>query len=237
MEKITNLADEAYFIIKQKIFDFDLFPGQIVSDYLLSKELNMCRTPIRQALMRLEGDGLLEEQAGKKNYRISEITSDDIKDLFDFREGIESTAFRLAWRSHISPEQLAALQDLTDRMKESLAAGQAKEHFSFDQQFHNQLVALSGNKRLIKANDEILLQLTRMRFLSFLDSSLQDKACLKHQAILDAIREGSYEKGQQAIIDHIRSSEEDYIALFGNGLPPNSLHMLRFFTRKDEAAQ
>ena len=61
MEKESSLAVKAYETIRQQIFDFDLFPGQIVSDYLLSKELNMSRTPIRQALMRLENEGLLEE--------------------------------------------------------------------------------------------------------------------------------------------------------------------------------
>ena len=138
----------------------------------------MSRTPIRQALMRLKNEGLLEEQIGKKNYRVSTITKEDIQDLFDFREGIETTAFMLSWRNGITPEQLENLQEITDKMKETKDAGQAKEHFFYDQQFHNELVALSNNKRLIKAHDEILLQLTRMRFLSFLENSLQSKACI-----------------------------------------------------------
>lgn len=105
MEKDNSLTNKAYETIRQQIFDFDLFPGQIVSDYLLSKELNMSRTPIRQALMRLKNEGLLEEQIGKKNYRVSTITKEDIQDLFDFREGIETTAFMLSWRNGITPEQ------------------------------------------------------------------------------------------------------------------------------------
>lgn len=167
MEKDNSLTNKAYETIRQQIFDFDLFPGQIVSDYLLSKALNMSRTPIRQALMRLKNEGLLEEQSGKKNYRVSTITKEDIQDLFDFREGIETTAFMLSWRNGITSEQLENLQKITDKMKETKDAGQAKEHFFYDQQFHNELVALSNNKRLIKAHDEILLQMTRMRFLSF----------------------------------------------------------------------
>lgn len=236
MEKDNSLTNQAYEIIRQQIFDFDLFPGQIVSDYLLSKELNMSRTPIRQALMRLENEGLIEEQSGKKNYRISTITTEDIQDLFDFREGIETTAFRLAWRKGISAEQQKTLQDITDKMRITNETGQAKEHFFYDQQFHNELVALSGNKRLIKAHDEILLQLTRMRFLSFLENSLQSKACMKHQAILEAIREQDYEHGLQAVIDHVRSSKDDYIALFGNGLSSNSLCLLRYFTKNVTAS-
>ena len=221
MEKDNSLTNKAYETIRQQIFDFDLFPGQIVSDYLLSKELNMSRTPIRQALMRLKNEGLLEEQSGKKNYRIADITKEDIQDLFDFREGIESTAFMLAWRRGITPHQLAQLQQITDKMKTTNEAGQAKDHFYYDQQFPNELVALSQNKRLIKAHDEILLQLTRMRFLSFLENSLQNKA-------------HDYERGRQAVIDHVRSSCMDYINLFGNGLSSNSLCLLRYFTRNQE---
>ena len=220
MEKDSSLTNKAYETIRQQIFDFDLFPGQIVSDYLLSKELNMSRTPIRQALIRLKTEGLLEEQNGKKNYCVANITKEDIQDLFDFREGIETTAFMLAWRRGITPGQLAELQEITDQMKST--------------HFHNELVALSGNKRLIKAHDEILLQLTRMRFLSFLENSLQSKACAKHQAILDAIGQQDYEGGRQAVIDHVRSSCEDYINLFGNGLSANSLCLLRYFTRSQE---
>ena len=234
MEKDNSLTNKAYETIRQQIFDFDLFPGQIVSDYLLSKALNMSRTPIRQALMRLKNEGLLEEQSGKKNYRVSTITKEDIQDLFDFREGIETTAFMLSWRNGITSEQLENLQKITDKMKETKDAGQAKEQFFYDQQFHNELVALSNNKRLIKAHDEILLQMTRMRFLSFLENSLQSKACMKHQAIIDAIKDQDYERGRQAVIDHVRSSRDDYINLFGNGLSANSLCLLRYFTRSPE---
>lgn len=231
MEKDNSLANKAYETIRQQIFDFDLFPGQVVSDYILSKELNMSRTPIRQALLRLENEGLLESQNGKKSYQVSTITKEDIQDLFDFREGIETTAFMLAWRNGITPEQLDTLQKITDKMKETNDNGQAKEHFFYDQQFHNELVALSNNKRLIKSHEEILLQSTRMRFISFLETSLQSKACIKHQAIIDAIRKQEYEEGRQAVIDHIRSSKDDYINLFGNGLSANSLCLLRYFTK------
>ena len=88
MEKDNSLTNKAYETIRQQIFDFDLFPGQIVSDYLLSKELNMSRTPIRQALMRLKNEGLLEEQIGKKNYRVSTITKEDIQISLIFGKGL-----------------------------------------------------------------------------------------------------------------------------------------------------
>ena len=234
MGKDISLTTKAYETIKKQIFDFNLLPGQTISDYLLSKELNMSRTPIRQALLRLENEGLIQEQNGKKSYCVAEITKEDIQDLFDFREGIETTAFMLAYRKGISQEQISILQDITNKMKDTNESGQAKEHFYYDQQFHNELVAFSQNKRLIKAHDEILLQLTRIRFLSFLENSLQDKACIKHQAIIDAIKDNDYERGKQAIIDHVRSSCTDFINLFGNGLSAQSLYLLRYFTEKSK---
>lgn len=231
MAKI-NMTDKAYKIIRRQISDFDLYPGQTVSDYLLSKEFDMSRTPIRQALQKLENDGLLEKtDSGSATYRVAPITAEEIKDLFDFREGIEATAFKLSWQVGITEEQVQALQRVVDDMVSTNNLGQVKEHFIHDQQFHNSLVVLSRNKRLIKAHDELLLQFTRMRFLSFLDRSLQDKACSDHNDILDSIRKGDYEHGMTLIINHISTSREHYIGLLNDGLPSNLIHMLRFFSK------
>ena len=155
MEKDSSLTSKAYETIRQQIFDFDLFPGQVVSDYLLSKELNMSRTPIRQALMRLSNEGLLEEQSGKKNYCVANITKEDIQDLFDFREGIETTAFMLAWRNGFTSGQVEHLQEITDNMKSTHEAGQAKEHFCISYSMFNFQQITKSSPYLVKSRDKL----------------------------------------------------------------------------------
>ena len=91
------LVDQAYEDIKNMICNFELIPGQIVSDFTLSKKMGMSRTPIRQALQKLEGDDLIVDAGAGKSYQVSPITEDGIIDLFDAREGIElnSKLFKL----------------------------------------------------------------------------------------------------------------------------------------------
>lgn len=230
----SGLADKAYFIIQQQIFAFELFPGQVVSDYLLSKELGMSRTPIRQALQRLHNDGLLEPlESGKTSYRVADITAEEIRDLFDFREGIETTALRLAFQkmNPIPSEQIQLLEQIYQSMVDTNHDDLVTEHFVWDQKFHNSLVSLSGNRRLIKAHDELLLQLTRMRFLTFLKRSLQNKACNDHQELLQAIKQGDCERGVKVLTHHIRTSRDDYISLLKNDFSMNSVRALHFFVK------
>ena len=77
------LVDQAYEDIKNMICNFELIPGQIVSDFTLSKKMGMSRTPIRQALQKLEGDDLIVDAGAGKSYQVSPITEDGIIDLFD----------------------------------------------------------------------------------------------------------------------------------------------------------
>lgn len=234
----SGLADKAYSIIQQQIFSFELFPGQVVSDYLLSKELGMSRTPIRQALQRLHNDGLLQPlESGKTSYRVADITAEEIQDLFDFREGIETTALKLAFQktNPISPEQIQLLEQIYKSMVDTNHDDMVTEHFVWDQKFHNSLVSLSSNRRLIKAHDELLLQLTRMRFLTFLKRSLQNKACNDHQELLQAIKQGDCERGVQVLTHHIRTSRDDYISLLKNDFSMNSVRALHFFVKDTNA--
>ena len=234
MEK-SNASDKAYEIIFSQITNFDLHPGQVVSDYLLSKGLEMSRTPIRQALHRLEMECLVEKTANASTtYCVAPITVEEIQDLFDFREGIETTAFRLAVKRGISTDDVQILQNFVNEMVRTQKEGKVKKHFICDQQFHNALVALSHNKRLLDAHGKLLTQISRMRFLTFLDPALQDKACFDHQNIVKAIQKGEYKKGEKEIVAHIRTSCEDYQKILSNGIPPNLIHLLQVFSKSEE---
>ena len=130
MEKIISLVDQAYEDIKNMICNFELIPGQIVSDFTLSKKLGMSRTPIRQALQRLEGDNLIVDAGAGKSYQVSPITEEEIIDLFDAREGIEVTAIRIAAEKGISETRLIELERINRNMEDANIAGRIKENFA-----------------------------------------------------------------------------------------------------------
>ena len=118
MSDKNNLAEEAYTYIKEKLYNFDILPEQTVSDFLLSKQLNMSRTPIRQALQMLKNDGLLEEIPGSSStYKVSAISEEEIQDIFDYREALELSALSLACeKGRIDSSVIEKLQKIVDKI-------------------------------------------------------------------------------------------------------------------------
>lgn len=228
MEKPISLVDQAYEDIKDKICDFRLFPGQVISDFILSKELGMSRTPIRQALQRLERDGLIDDAGAGKSYEVSRITAEEIIELFDARQGIEVMAVKLAVDKGISETQIIEMERMNFNMEEANKDGRIKDNFQYDQEFHDYLVSMSGNKKLIRFHDSLLTQLRRMRMLSYLERTYQDKAYRDHQAILRGLQGGDKKMVQQALEEHIETSKNDYLRLLNDKIAMEGFAVLRF---------
>lgn len=228
-----SLVDEAYEKIKQKICDFELIPGVPISDFILSKELGMSRTPIRMALQKIENDGLIRNGGAGQSYYVCEITEENIVELFDARKGIELTALSLLMERGVGEETLNSLRGINQQMDEVNRQGLVKQNFYYDQSFHDRLVLLSGNATIIKFHESLLLQLTRMRVLSYLERSYQDKAYRDHEEILHKISEGDRSGALQALAEHIESTKKNYISLLTNKLDGDSFGVLSFTMKHD----
>lgn len=231
LEKKTTLVEDAYNQIRDKICDFELYPGEEISDFILSKQLGMSRTPIRQALVRLEHDGLVQDGGVGKSYTVSEITQEEVRDIFDAREAIETHALRLAMERGLTEEEIRLLERINCKMEEQNEAGNIKLQFRYDQTFHNTLVSLCGNQRMIRFYESLLVQLTRMRVLSYLESSYQRKAYNDHNQVLEEIRGGNGPAAVEALAHHIRTSRRDYCDLLENKVSLDSYGMLRFLMK------
>lgn len=235
-ENKVSLVEEAYEKIRQKICDFELYPGQEISDFTLSKELGMSRTPIRQALGQLERDGLIYDGGQGRGYLVCDITEEEIRDIFAARECIEAMSLKLAMERGISEEELARIEHINSQMEDMDRKGNIKRQFYYDQQFHNQLVLLSGNKRLNRFYESLRIQLSRLRVLSYLERSYQKKAYNDHSRVLAAMRAGNWEEALKALEVHIETSREDYCDLLTNRVALDSFGMLRFLMKTAEGA-
>lgn len=238
MSDKNNLAEEAYAYIKEKLFNFDILPEQTVSDFLLSKQLNMSRTPIRQALQMLKNDGLLEEMPGSSStYKVSAISEEEIQDIFDYREALELSALELASeKGRIDSRVIEKLQKNVDTMVEKQNAGKTEDHFDADQVFHSAIVHAAGNKRITLAYDALTFQLERLRLLTYLNPAFQDKASDEHQAIVSTLKNKDYALAREKLKSHLETSRNDYIGVFnGESLPGNALKMLQYLSTKINA--
>ena len=158
----ASLADQAYEQVRKKILSLEFLPGQVISDFKLREELEMSRTPIKEALMRLESDGLILD-LGKKGYEVRRITAQDIVDLFDARAGIECAGLTIAMRKGMSEATMKKLHSLNEEVRAADEAGDYEGVFDHDSELHVALLEASGNRRLNEYYRMILLQLRRMR--------------------------------------------------------------------------
>lgn len=134
----------------------------------------------------------------------------------------------------LKPEDHEVLEHINSQMEEMDRKGNVKRQFYFDQQFHNKLVLLSGNKRLIRFYESLRIQLSRLRVLSYLERSYQKKAYNDHSRVLECIRNSDQEGALEALAVHIETSREDYCDLLTKRVALDSYGMLRFLMKTAE---
>ena len=221
----TSLVDTAYEMIKSKILSLDYMPGQVISDFKLHNELDMSRTPIKQALMQLKSDGLIIERGGR-GYEVRRITEEDVIDLFDAREGIECTALKIALKKGIP---LKIMNDLLYLNQCVTAANNEKDYekvFDYDSELHVKLIGSSNNKRLIEYYNMILLQLRRMRLLTYFQKTLPGEAVKEHALIFSAISNNEEEKALNILSAHILDTKNHYVEILRNSIKTDADFMV-----------
>ena len=165
-----NASDTALKKIVQKINDYELSSGEIVSDLELSNELNISRTPVREAMQQLIDIGLLERTATKVVVR--SITLTDIAEIFQIREAIEIMSVKIILsRGGLNETQKLELMDIHQNLCNDISNGNFDKNFSDDTAFHEKLIEYSGNTRMEDICRRITLQSQRLRWLTLLTPS------------------------------------------------------------------
>jgi DNA-binding GntR family transcriptional regulator len=195
--------------LRAAILSLELAPAQRLSERGLEPEFGASRTPIRAALMRLESEGLVQRDG--KNWMVAPIDLDEIRELYEFREILESSACRLA-ESRASAEDFDALAELArvvdgdETPEHTLEAGTS---------FHLELARLSGNAFLLDSMQSVLTRLYRTRWLEVQSAGSRERVHVEHAAITDALRAGDAAGAELATIEHLRGTAERLAASAG----------------------
>jgi len=184
-DKLTQTT-KAYQATRNAIRHLDLRPGQMVLERTLSELLGMSRTPVREAMIRLENEHLLEI-VPRKGFIVAPIVLDDFRHVADIAEVLDELAVRLATLK-ATDEDFTALQAMIVEQEEAIAQDNWQRWTELDGKFHRKFVEISGNPRLQPAMDVQLEQLYRARmFLSTFRSSVEE-SLNEHKAILAIMR-------------------------------------------------
>lgn len=188
--------------LREMILSLGLGPGERLSERWLEAKFEGSRTPVRVALIRLEGEGLVRREG--RNWAVSPIDLDEIEALYEFREPLEATAIRLAC-DRADSSDIDGLEALLD----SCQPGSPREEWHrVGTDFHVGLARLSRNPFVVKTIEDIMTRLARARWLEVWTEPTRDHAWADHRKILDLIRRNRPEEAVHEAIEHVRHTRD-----------------------------
>ncbi|OEH90124.1 hypothetical protein ATO00_06565 [Loigolactobacillus coryniformis subsp. coryniformis] len=182
----NSLTQQAYLVILKAIRNLYLEPGKSFLEREITDLLEMSRTPVHEALIRLEMEGWLKV-IPRKGFKVEPILRRIIIEISEITEVLDGLAVELA-TNIISNEELDRLDRLIDKQEEAMYNKNLKTYVAVDQEFHNLIVDQSRNNRLIKAMANYSDQLYRARLYTINARKLPIQSIQEHRAIVAAIR-------------------------------------------------
>lgn len=207
------LPEKAYREIKALVLGNKLRGGEYVLEEDLARAVGMSRTPLRAALVQLQNEDLITI-IPRRGIRVVPITVADIREIYSILECLEADAARALARRKDRAPLVRELTDLVATMRKSLAAGDLNAWDRANNQFHTQLLASSGNRRLSKLCANLLDQSQRVRSFTLHLRKPPFGATDAQAAMLRAIKAGDADKAAAIQIGHKRAWRDELETIF-----------------------
>jgi DNA-binding GntR family transcriptional regulator len=200
-----NLTELAYLSIKRSMLDGKIAPEQRLTEDLLASQLGISKSPVREALNTLQGEGLIRIESRKGAY-LRQFTVQDVNDLYDLRGALEAHA---VLKAKITPELMQELRKSIDDMKSGLKVRDKAQHMEEDHRFHTLIAQATGNEELCGALRNVQNKIWLCRSKSYdLSSSTAPDA---HGRILEALDAGDTVKAQRCMSEHIEAVRDKLV--------------------------
>ena len=203
MERMTGyrLSERLRESIEEEIATGKLLPGTRLDEVELATRFGVSRTPIREALRLLLGEGLVETRP-QRGTVVTQVTPQRLIEMFEVMAELEGMCARLAAR-RMSDAELADIETAHEACRGSAAARDADAYFYANERFHYALYAASHNTFLFEQAASLQRKLRPYRRLQLRVRNRPQRSFEEHQAIVDALREGDAEKAVQSIRSHV----------------------------------
>ncbi len=197
----TRLADEIYRQILDAVSCGDIAPNERLIQEKLAAELRVSRTPVREALLRLEQEGVLET-IDRTGFIIRKLSTDEVHEIYQARAAIEGHAAHILART-ADAGCVRRLRKLIAR-EENLKSRKAVDYFNANRAIHRAIVMESGNRYLLEMFDNIWNRGTSFHLFAALEKIDLRKSLGGHDALCDAIAAGDPLKASGAMRDHVQ---------------------------------
>ena len=218
--KTLSNAQRALHELRARIFSGELSAGSDHLESELADLLEMSRTPVREAVLTLESQGLLEMRP-RKGVRILPLSPEDMNEIYDVLTELESHAAERAAEAGYSAQDLSRLAQAIDDMDAAIARKDLDAWAEADDRFHKELVVLGGNSRIESIVGMMSDQVRRARSTTLFMRPLPTKSNEDHRIVYQAIRDGNAELARSTHRMHRQHAKQIHVDLLRK-------HRLRF---------
>ena len=198
--KPESLTEIVFETLQEAIINQGLAPGQRVSEASLAQQLNVSKTPVREALMRLRNVGLVESVDG--GLRVVNPSARNIRNAYDFRAGLERTAASLAGE-RASADDTENLVKIANESLSRAREGDADGFRASDREFHESIAVAARNEILERAIRDSLILTSALRERDVPASGKSVICAEEHLRIAESLRSGDGESAARELWDHV----------------------------------
>ncbi|NLW06924.1 MAG: GntR family transcriptional regulator [Clostridia bacterium] len=205
LDNYKPLREIVFEALREVIIKGQLKAGERLMEVQLAEELGVSRTPVREAIRKLELEGLVVMIPRKGAY-VADMSVKDIADIFEIRAALESLAAGLACES-ITEEEMEELERMLIKFAECVHKGELEKLVEADTQFHEIVYRASRNKRLVQIISNLRENIQRFRAISMGMAGRMRETLEEHKRLVEAINARNVELARRIAREHIENSE------------------------------
>ncbi len=205
MNEYLPLRDVVFNTLRQAILKGELAPGERLMEIQLAERLGVSRTPIREAIRKLELEGLVL-MIPRKGAEVAKISEKSLRDVLEVRRSLEELAIELACQ-RMTSEAVEELEKKQEEFKEAVEQGNPMEIAETDEAYHDVIYKGTCNDRLVQMINNLREQMYRYRLEYIKDEDKRQILLLEHDNILRAVRQRKVQEAKEAMREHIDNQE------------------------------
>lgn len=201
MNEYLPLRDVVFNTLRQAILRGELKPGERLMEIQLANKLGVSRTPIREALRKLELEGLVN-MVPRKGAEVADITEKSLRDVLEVRKALEELSVQLACEK-ITEEEIEELKRVAERFKDTLDDQDVTKIAEADVAFHDVIYTATDNQKLILLLNNLREQMYRYRVEYLKKEEAYPQLIAEHEELIDNISKRKKEEATRIMCEHI----------------------------------
>ncbi|MDI3481562.1 MAG: hypothetical protein PWQ97_1217 [Tepidanaerobacteraceae bacterium] len=223
LENYKPLRDVVFEAIREAIITGELKPGERLMEVQLAEEMGVSRTPVREAIRKLELEGLVVMIPRKGAY-VAGLSLKEAADVFEIRESLEGLAAALA-AERITDEELETMEKILSSVQKAVEGGDVETIIKKDAEFHQILFAATRNHRLAQIINNLKEQIDRFRVQSFTNPARIKSILQEHRSIVNAIKARDANMAEKLTREHIEKVENNVMDILRKQMDAGEEHL------------